>query len=222
MGGGGGQEVKNTGEYPAEFKPLATKAAAQIGQMQQALPLAGFAAPNPGQTAGIAPFQQAAMNMAPQLLAPSWGLQTLQQMGQPVNQLANNAIGVGNQTSPFTNAMSALASGGFGTGNPSFPGAQPQTPFQMQQPGMPAIAPQANVVGGSPDQMAQLTSQLSRPIPPSTPILPGAVTGPVPPTSTQAAQQSIPPHFIDQLTQLLQTYTPPPSYSGGGSLRQER
>ncbi len=182
MGGSGnGQQTStNTASYPEEFKPLANSAREQIQAMQQALPLAGFAQPNPGQTAGIAPFQQATMNMLPGLLAPSWGLNTLQQMNQPLGQLAGNAIGVGNQTSPFTNALAALASGGFGTGQPSFPGAQPQTPFQMQAPTTPQAAPQSNVMGGSPDMIAQLMAQLSRPVPQTTPTLPGGVTGPVP------------------------------------------
>src|SRR3990172_7361909 len=133
MGGGGQNQAtttENQASYPAEFKPLATGAANQILNMQRRLPLSSFAKANPGQTAGISPFQQAVMNFAPQLLAPSWGLETLQNLGQPINQLAGNAVGVGNQTSPFSNALTALASGGFGTGQPSFPGAAAPTPFQ--------------------------------------------------------------------------------------------
>lgn len=171
MGGGGGQEVKNTGEYPAEFKPLASGAAKQIQAMQNALPLAGFAVERPGQTAGIAPFQQAAMNMMPGLLTPSWGLQTLQQSGPSANQLASNAISVGNQTSPFTNAMAALQSGGLGSGRESFPGLLPTTPASpMQNPNIQSAAPQPNVMGYDANLAPTLQSQLERPIQPSTPV----------------------------------------------------
>lgn len=187
MGGGGGQETQNTGEYPTQFQPIARGAADQILQLQGALPLAAFGQPNPGQTAGVSPFQQAAMNFIPQLLAPSWGLETLQNLGQPIGQLANNAIGVGNQTSPFSNAMTALASGGFGTGQPSFPGMAAPSPFQMQNPNMTQAAPQPNIVGGGQDLIAQLVAQLSQPIPATTPVLAGGVTGPTPASAALAA-----------------------------------
>lgn len=184
MGGSGGgtQSTTNSATYPDEFKPLATGAGKQILAMQKALPLAQFGKANPAQTAGLAPFQQATMNLIPQLLAPSWGLETLQNLGQPIGSLANNAIGVGNQTGPFSTALSALASGGFGTGQQSFPGASPQTPFQMQTPNMTQAAPQPNVVGGGNDLIAQLMAQLSQPIPQTTPTLPGGITGPTPRT----------------------------------------
>ena len=182
MGGsGGGQQTStSTASYPEEFRPLAASAREQIQALQGALPLASFGQANPGQTAGLSPFQQATMNFAPQLLAPSWGLDTLQNMGQPIGQLANNAIGVGNQTAPFSNALTALASGGFGTGQQSFPGQPAPTPFQLQQPTMTTPAPQPNVVGGGNDLIAQLMAQLTQPIPGSTPTLPGGVTGPIP------------------------------------------
>lgn len=182
MGGSGGgtQSTTNTASYPEEFKPLATGAVNQMLRLQGKLPLAQFAQPNPGQTAGISPFQQATMNFIPSLLAPSWGLETLQNMGQPIGQLANNAIGVGNQTSPFSNAMTALASGGFGTGQQSFPGMAAPPTFQMQNPNMTQAAPQPNVVGGGQDLISQLLAQLSQPVPSSVPTLPGGVTGPVP------------------------------------------
>lgn len=182
MGGSGGgtQTSTNTASYPAEFKPLAKRAATEIHALQGALPLASFGQAQPGQTAGIAPFQQATMNVLPGLLAPSWGLETLQNLGQPLNQLAGNAIGVGNQNAPFSNALTALASGGFGTGQPSFPGAAAPSPFQLQTPTMAQAAPQPNVVGGGQDLISQLLAQLSQPIPTSTPVLPGGVIGPVP------------------------------------------
>lgn len=183
MGGSGGgeQQTTNTASYPAEFKPLAKGAASQILGLQKSLPLASFGQANPAQTAGIAPFQQATMNMLPQLLAPSWGLDTLQHLGQPINQLAGNATGIGNQTSPYSNALTALASGGFGTGQQSFPGAPAPTPFNMQTPGMTQSAPQPTIMGpGTNGLIAQLMSQLGRPVPSSTPVLPGGVTGPVP------------------------------------------
>lgn len=180
-GGGGTQTSTNTASYPEEFKPLATGAANQIRSLQKALPLSQFSAPNPAQTAGIAPFQQATMNMLPQLLAPSWGLDTLQHLGQPITQLAGNAVGIGNQTSPFSNALAALSSGGFGTGQPVFPGSMPPTPFNLQTPGMTQPAPQPTIMGpGTNNLIPQLTSQLAKPVPSSTPILPagGATSSP--------------------------------------------
>jgi len=174
MGGSGGgtQTSTNTASYPAEFKPLAKSAVSQIQGLQNMLPLAQFGQAHPGQTAGIAPFQQATMNFLPQLLAPSWGLETLQNLGQPINQLAGNAIGVGNQNTPFSNALAAVSSGGFGTGRQSFPGASAPTPFNLQTPNMTQATPQPTVVGpGTEGLVPQLQNQLSSPVPSSTPVL---------------------------------------------------
>lgn len=175
-GGGGTQSTTNTASYPKEFKPLAKGAADQILAMQNSLPLAGFGQANPGQTAGISPFQQATMNMIPHLLAPSWGLETLQNLGAPMSQLAQNATAAGN---PYSTALTALASGGFGGGQQSFPGMTLPPPI----PGMAQAAPQSTVAGpGTNGLIAQLMAQLSQPVPSSTPTLLGGITGPVPKT----------------------------------------
>lgn len=172
-GSGGGQETQNTGEYPAQFQPLAQGAANQILKLQKALPLARFANPNPGQTAGIAPFQQAAMNFMPNLLNPSWGLQSLQNMGGGMDAMMGNTLGANN---PYNTALNALSSGGFGTGNPSFP--------QVAQPTLPNLnvpGAQPTVLGpGTEGLVASLLSQLSQPIPGSVPVLNAPVTGPIP------------------------------------------
>ena len=187
MGGSGGgnqsSTTSNTASYPAEFKPLAKGAGAQILAAQKALPLANFANANPSQTAGLAPFQQAVANFSPYLLAPSWGLSTLQNLGQPINQLAGNAVSVGNQTDPYTRAMTALQSGGFGGGATSFPGGPMAPPPQLQLPGMTQTAPQSNVVGApNSDFISQLLASLHMPQTATTPILNAPITGPVPKT----------------------------------------
>jgi hypothetical protein len=212
MGGGGeGQQTtQNTGTYPEEFKPIARNAAKNILAMQSALPLVGFSQPNPGQTAGLAPFQQAVANFAPSLLAPSWGLQTLQNLGGPISQLAGNAINAGNQTDPYTRAMNAAASGGFGAGAQSFPGAPFQNPTALVAPSFNQTAPQPTVVGpGTENLISQLTGSLSSPIPATTPTLSGAVTGPLPYTGPEA--QAPPPMTpqLDALIQQLITQTAP-------------
>lgn len=184
-GGGGTQTSTNVASYPEEFKPLATSARKQIQGLQQALPLVGFAQPNPGQTAGISPFQQATMNFIPNLLAPSWGLSTLQNLDDPITQLAGNAINVGNQTDPYTQSLNALRSGGFGAGSQSFPGAPFQPPESMTPPQMTQVAPQATILGPGNEQLiATLMSQLTGPLPTTTPVLNAPIMGQVPPRPT--------------------------------------
>lgn len=167
MGGspGGTQTTTNTASYPKEFRPLAKGAAGQILDLQNQLPLAGFGQAHPGQTAGISPYQQAVLNFTPQLLAPSWGLSALQNLGQPINQIVQNA---GSPSSPYAAALNALSSGGFGTGRPVFPSAGGSLPT----PSLTSPTPQSTVVGpGTSDLVSQLQSQLSSPVPSTTPIL---------------------------------------------------
>lgn len=174
-GGGGPQtsETKNSAQYPDEFKPLAAGAAQQLLSLQSALPVSQFANPHQAQIAGLSPFQQATMNFLPQTLAPTWGLQQMQNMSQPINTLANNSLNVGNNTGGFNQAMQALFSGGLGSGHQAFPGMTPPTAPHLQ--GVNAVtAPQQTVVGpNTANLVSMLQDQLNgQPIPASTPILP--------------------------------------------------
>lgn len=132
MGGsGGGQhQVSETGAaYPEEFRPLATAAVNQIKNMQIANPLSQYAAAHPQSVAGIAPLQQAAMNLGPKALQTNWGLETMQNMTQPLNTISQNAAAIGN-VNPYASVLQALGSGGFGAGKQAFPGlsSMPQLP----------------------------------------------------------------------------------------------
>ena len=174
MGGGQGQttQTTNTASYPAQFQPLATSAVRQIQALQNALPVAQFAGAQPAQIAGISPFQQATMNFLPNILAPSWGLQQLQELGTPMANLANQALNVGNASQGYTNAANALGTGGFGVGSPSNPvfggiSANPLSPLNFSP-----TSTQPTVAGpGTGDLVSQLLAQLSQPVPQSTPTL---------------------------------------------------
>ena len=79
MAGGGGTSTTKS-EFPPEFRPLAESAVEQIQALQDALPLSGFAASNPREVPGLAPFQQAALGLLPSTLLPTQGLKTLQRL----------------------------------------------------------------------------------------------------------------------------------------------
>src|SRR5687767_4802163 len=124
MGGGGSSRTQSASDakYPEEFKPLASSAVKQIQNMQNALPLQYFAGANPAGVADVSPYQQAAMNMLPNTLAPTWGLSQMQQMNPAFNSVMANATQAGNNPNAiYSGALQALTSGGFGQGQQSFP-----------------------------------------------------------------------------------------------------
>jgi hypothetical protein len=155
MGGSGGGGTQTTqAEYPPEFRPLATAAVEQIRALQRALPLAAFAEPRPPLTAGVSPYQQAAMNLLPGLLTPTAGLQSLGTLGPSFAGAAQNALQAGQPTGGAQWALNRLA-----------PGVVP-LPNMMLVPGPTSFAPQT--LG----DVATLQAALQQPIPGMTPFMP--------------------------------------------------
>lgn len=152
--GGGGQETTTRAEFPPEFRPLAEAAVRQIMALQQGLPLSQFGTPRLTPTAGISPFQQAAMNMLPQTLAPTAGLQSLATLGPSLAGTAQRSLEAGAPTVGANWALQQLA-----------PGLSPMQGATTPVPGPTTFVPQplGDVQG--------LTQQLGRPIPTETPAL---------------------------------------------------
>ncbi len=176
--GGGGSDTQTTSstkaEFPPEFRPLAEGAVEQILALQGQLPLSQFAEFAPQPTAGVSPFQQAALNFLPGLLQPSAGLNTLNALTAPVGQAAGQAFGAGQRTAGAQGALDALVASGrvpAGTAAPPIPA------FTLQQflASLPGAQQLPSVIPGADPQA--LAAQLGAPIPPQTPILTGSAQG---------------------------------------------
>jgi len=200
--GGGGDNTKTEagGEYPPEFRPLASAAADQIKAFQAVAPLAAFAASNPQRVAGISPFQQAGMNLIPSLLNPLPMLAQLRSFNKPIGYAASGAYAAGQQTPASQAGLQALINQGrvpsFNTTNPALP-VSPAT-FQA---GLPANIPSdtALLSGMTSPQVAALQSQLTRPVPSTTPILSGG---------------SGAPNFTALVNSLIASMAAPPTQGG--------
>lgn len=181
MGGGPSNSQTTTGtdaKYPAEFAPLASSAVKQIQQLQGALPLATFSQAQPQGVAGISPFQQATMNMLPSTLAPSWGLQTMQNLTPGFSNVMNNATIAGNNPNNiYSGALQALGSGGFGAGKPAFP-AMPTQFMDMTKVQLPNAQTNQTVLGPHTENVMAQLQGLNRAVPNSTPVQSSPVIGP--------------------------------------------
>ena len=188
MGGGGSDSTTQSttnATFPPEFRPLAEGAVEQILALQQALPLSQFAGTEPQGVAGIAPFQQAALNFIPGLLQPSAGLNPLNELTTPLSQAAGQAFGVGQRAPGTQGALDALVASGR---VPAGTAAPPTPAFSLQQflSQLPQSQQLASVIPGvDPQALAQL---LGRPIPQTTPVIrPPSLLPPIagtPPTGT--------------------------------------
>ena len=186
MGGGGDTVSTQAAEFPPEFRPLATSAVGQIQALQNLLPLAGFGTFAPQGTAGVSPFQQAAMNLVPRALTPTTGLAALYGTANPLGLSALSAMQAGQQTPGAQQALRAL--GLTGVAPPSV------TPNQFAAAIPQVVPPQSIVPGMSAAEVAGLFGQLQRPLPTTTPT----VTAP-----GQVSPQSF-PNIQDFLAQQVQ------------------
>jgi len=174
MGGGGSQGSRTEAQstYPTEFKPLAKAAADQIQAFQLLSPVSMFAATSPQRVAGISPFQQAGMNLIPNLLNPLPTLAQLRAFNAPIGYAASGAYAAGQQTPASRAGMQALINSGrvpsFDTVSP----VQPVSPAAFQA-GLPANIPSETALlsGMTVPQVAALQAQLARPIPTTVPVL---------------------------------------------------
>lgn len=81
-GGGGGQRTQTSMPVvPDEYKPLVNAQVQALLGLQQALPISSFAAWNPRPVAPMSAYTQEFMNMVPLMQVPTFGLQSVANLG---------------------------------------------------------------------------------------------------------------------------------------------
>lgn len=209
-GGGGGGTTISTAELPPELRPLFSGAGQQLLATQNALPLNQFTQWNPGSVAGIAPMQQAALDLLPSTTQAPSGLQALYGSAPGLNAAATGLYDVAGRTGPSQAALNTLSNSGRIapmqlTGSPlsteQFANLLPEAPNAQLFPGAPAVSP--SMATGLPSLMT-----------------PGAPQGLQLPNATRLAQQSFADQMapqlrdIQELLQNIQTQTAPPPQPG--------
>ena len=142
-GGGGTTTSTQQSSFPEEFQPLVESAVPEIQKVQQALPLVDFTQSNPQGVAPLSQFQSDVFSLLPNLLQNTQGLNVLQSLAGPANQLLGNIGQVGGGTGGAQAALNALAaSGRVGASSLQAPLAAPQIQnFGVQ----PSVVPGAGL-----------------------------------------------------------------------------
>lgn len=81
-GGGGGQRTQTSMPVvPEEYKPLVNAQVQALLGLQQALPISSFATWNPRPVAPLSAYTQEFLNMVPLMQVPTFGLQSVANLG---------------------------------------------------------------------------------------------------------------------------------------------